>query len=139
VPRAELAVAAATAKQAAEATKIADSAAEGSIGPLVSKPQFEKVQNLIQKGIEEGAKLIAGGPGRPEGVTQGYFVKPTIFTDVRNDMTIAREEIFGPVLCIIPYDDENDAARIANGTPYGLSGYVTSGSLEHARTRAQLR
>jgi len=138
VPRAKLAVGAvaATAKQAAEATKVADSAAKGSIGPLVSKPQFEKVQNLIQKGIQEGAKLIAGGPGRPEGETQGYFVKHTIFT-VRNDMTIAREEIFGPVLYIIPYYDENDAVRIANDTPYGLSGYVTSGSLEHARSIAK--
>jgi aldehyde dehydrogenase (NAD+) len=137
VPRAKLAAAAAVAKQAAEGTKVADPAAKGSIGPLVSKAQFEKVQGLIRKGIEEGAKLVAGGPGRPEGVAQGYFVKPTIFTDVRNDMTIAREEIFGPVLCIIPYDDEDDAVRIANDTPYGLSGYVTSGNLEHARSIAK--
>jgi aldehyde dehydrogenase (NAD+) len=137
VPRAKLAAAAATAKQAAEDTKVAAPAAKGSIGPLVSKAQFEKVQNLILKGIEEGAKLVAGGPGRPEGVNQGYFVKPTIFTDVCNDMTIAREEIFGPVLCIIPYDDEDDAVRIANDTPYGLSGYVTSGNLEHARSIAK--
>jgi aldehyde dehydrogenase (NAD+) len=137
VPRAKLAAAVATAQQAAEATKVADLAAKGSIGPLVSKAQFEKVQNLILKGIEEGAKLIAGGPGRPEGVTQGYFVKPTIFTEVHNDMTIAREEIFGPVLCIIPCDDEDDAVRIANDTPYGLSGYVTSASLEHARSIAK--
>jgi len=137
VPKAKLAAAAATAQQAAEDTRIADPAAKGSIGPLVSKAQFEKVQDLIQKGIEEGAKLIAGGPGRPSGVTQGYFVKPTIFTDVRNDMTIAREEIFGPVLCIIPYDDEDHAVRIANDTPYGLSGYVTSSSLEHARSIAK--
>ena len=137
MPKAKLAAAAATAQQAAEATRVADPAAKGSIGPLVSKAQFEKVQKLIQKGIEEGAKLIAGGPGRPAGVTQGYFVKPTIFTDVRNDMTIAREEIFGPVLCIIPYDDEEHAVRIANDTPYGLSGYVTSSSLEHARRIAK--
>jgi aldehyde dehydrogenase (NAD+) len=137
VPRAKLAAAAATAKQAAEETKVADPTAKGSIGPLASEAQFEKVQRLIQKGIEEGAKLVTGGPGRPECVTQGYFVKPTIFADVRNDMTIAREEIFGPVLCIIPYDDENDAVRIANDTPYGLSGYVTSGSLEHARSIAK--
>ena len=85
------------------------------------------------KGIEEGAKLVAGGPGRPDGFTKGYFVKPTVFADVRNDMTIAREEIFGPVLCIIPYDDEDDAVRIANDTPYGFSGFVTSGNLERAR------
>jgi aldehyde dehydrogenase (NAD+) len=137
VPRAKLAAAVATAKQAAEATKVADPAAKGSIGPLVSKAQFEKVQSLILKDIEQGAKLVTGGPGRPEGVAQGYFVKPTIFTDVSNDMTIAREEIFDPVLCIIPYDDENDAVRIANDTPYGLSGYVTSGNLEHARSIAK--
>ncbi len=137
VPRTKIDAAKAAAKQAAETTKVADPDAKGSIGPLVSKTQFEKVQNLILKGIEEGAKLIAGGPGRPEGVANGYFVRPTIFTEVRNDMTIAREEIFGPVLCIIPYEDEEDAIRIANDTPYGLSGYVTSGDLEHARRIAK--
>jgi aldehyde dehydrogenase (NAD+) len=137
VPQAMLDTAAAAAKQAAEATKVADPTAKGSIGPLVSKTQFDKVQNLILKGIAEGAKLIAGGPGRPDGVTEGYFVRPTIFTEVRNDMTIAREEIFGPVLCIIPYENEEDAVRIANDTPYGLSGYVTSGNLEHARSIAK--
>jgi aldehyde dehydrogenase (NAD+) len=137
VARAKVDSAAATAKQAAEATKVADPTVKGSVGPLVSKAQFEKVQNLILKGIEEGAKLIAGGPGRPEGVSEGYFVKPTIFAEVRNDMTIAREEIFGPVLCIIPYENEDDAVRIANDTPYGLSGYVTSGNLEHARSIAK--
>src|SRR5208282_2202052 len=99
--------------------------------------QFEKVQNLIHKGIAEGAKLIAGGPGRPEGISKGYFVKPTVFADVRNDMTIAREEIFGPVLCIIPYENEDDAVRIANDTPYGLSGFVTSGNVERARRVAK--
>jgi aldehyde dehydrogenase (NAD+) len=137
VPRAKLDLAAAAARLAAEATRVADPAAKGSIGPLVSKTQFEKVQNLILKGIEEGAKLIAGGAGRPGGVSAGYFVKPTVFTEVDNDMTIAREEIFGPVLCIIPYEDEDDAIRIANDTPYGLSGYVTSGDLEHARRIAK--
>jgi len=108
-----------------------------SIGPLASKAQFEKVQGLITKGIEEGANLIAGGPGRPEGTTKGYYVKPTVFADVQNDMAIAREEIFGPVLCILPYDDEDHAVRIANDTPYGLSGYVTSGDIEHARRVAK--
>jgi aldehyde dehydrogenase (NAD+) len=137
VPRMKLDSAVATAKQAAEVTKVADPTAKGSIGPLVSKTQFEKVQNLILKGIEEGARLIVGGPGRPEGVNEGYFVKPTIFAEVSNDMTIAREEIFGPVLCIIPYENEDDAVRIANDTPYGLSGYVTSGNLEHARSIAK--
>jgi aldehyde dehydrogenase (NAD+) len=133
VPRAKMDAAAAAAKEAAEATIVADAAAKGSIGPLVSQAQFDKVQKLILKGIEDGAKLITGGLGRPDGVDRGFFVKPTIFSDVRNNMTIAREEIFGPVLCIIPYEDEEDAVRIANDTPYGLSGYVTSGDLEHAR------
>jgi aldehyde dehydrogenase (NAD+) len=133
VPRAKMDAAAFAAKEAAESTIVADAAAKGSIGPLVSQAQFDKVQKLILKGIEEGAKLVAGGLGRPNGVDRGYFVKPTIFSAVRNDMTIAREEIFGPVLCIIPYGDEEDAIRIANDTPYGLSGYVTSGDLEHAR------
>jgi aldehyde dehydrogenase (NAD+) len=133
VPRAKLDAAAAAAKEEADATIVADPAAKGSIGPLVSQAQFDKVQKLILKGIEEGAKLLSGGLGRPDGVDRGYFVKPTIFSGVRNDMTIAREEIFGPVLCIIPYEDEEDAVRIANDTPYGLSGYVTSGDLDHAR------
>jgi aldehyde dehydrogenase (NAD+) len=91
------------------------------------------VQELIQAGIEEGATLVAGGPGRPDGLEKGYFARPTVFSDVRNDMTIAREEIFGPVLSIIPYEDDDDAVRIANDTPYGLSGYVSGGDLERAR------
>jgi len=134
IPRSKMAEAVAVAKRAAEETKSGDPFTDGtSIGPLASKAQFEKVQRLISKGIKEGAKLIAGGPGRPEGTTKGYYVKPTVFADVQNDMTIAREEIFGPVLCILPYEDEDDAVRIANDTPYGLSGYVTSGEIEHAR------
>ena len=133
VPRSKMAETAMTAKRTAEATKVGDPFAEGtSIGPLVSKAQFDKVQRLIEKGIEEGAKLVAGGLGRPDGVTKGYFVKPTVFADVRNDMTIAREEIFGPVLCIIPYENEDEAIRIANDTPYGLSGFVTSANRERA-------
>jgi aldehyde dehydrogenase (NAD+) len=138
VPRSRMAAASAAARQAADATRVGDPFAEGTaIGPLASKTQFEKVQHLIQSGIEEGASLVTGGLGRPDGLTKGYFVKPTVFMDVRNDMTIAREEIFGPVLCILPYDDENDAIRIANDTPYGLSGYVTSGDIERARRVAQ--
>jgi aldehyde dehydrogenase (NAD+) len=86
--------------------------------------QWNKVQALIQKGIDEGATLAAGGTGRPGGLGKGYYVRPTVFANVTNDMTIAREEIFGPVLSIIPYDDEDEAVRIANDTPYGLSGYV---------------
>ena len=107
---------------------------------MVSKVQFEKIQGLIQKGIDEGATLVAGGVGRPAGLSEGYYVKPTVFGDVKNTMTIAREEIFGPVLSILPYNDEDEAIAIANDTPYGLSGYVSSGSLEHARkVAARLR
>ena len=141
VPRAKMAEAIAAAKQASEATKVGDPLAEDTgLGPLASKAQFDKVQRLINEGVEEGAKLIAGGPGRPEGISKGYYVKPTVFADVSNDMTIAREEIFGPVLCIIPYEDEDDAVRIANATPYGLSGFVTSGNRERAvRVAKRLR
>ncbi len=103
------------------------------IGPVVSDVQWGKIQALIQKGIDEGATLVAGGTGRPNGLESGFYVKPTVFANVSNDMTIAREEIFGPVLSIIPYEDEDDAIRIANDTPYGLSGYVSSGDLERAR------
>ncbi|MEH6546661.1 MAG: aldehyde dehydrogenase family protein [Sneathiella sp.] len=96
------------------------------IGPVVSELQYNKIQGLIDKGIEEGANLVAGGPGRPEGLNRGYFVRPTVFADVSNDMTIAREEIFGPVLSIIPFDTEEEAIQIANDTPYGLTNYVQS-------------
>ena len=138
VPKKSMNAAAEAAQKAAEATIVGDpSAAETALGPLSSKAQFEKVQRMIQEGIKEGAKVVAGGVGRPDGLTKGYFVKPTVFSDVRNDMTIAREEIFGPVLSIIPYEDEDDAVRIANDTPYGLSGYVTSDDLERARRVAK--
>ncbi len=138
VPRSRMAQAAAAAKAAAEAVTVGNPAADGiTIGPLASEAQFDKVQRLIKKGVEEGAELVTGGPGRPEGLRKGYFVRPTVFANVRNDMTIAREEIFGPVLSIIPYEDEQDAIRIANDTPYGLSGYVTSGDLERARRVAK--
>jgi aldehyde dehydrogenase (NAD+) len=138
VPKSRMAEASDVAKQAAEATNVGDPAAETTnLGPLSGKAQFEKVERLIQKGIDEGAKLVAGGPGRPQGLTKGYYARPTVFADVRNDMTIAREEIFGPVLCIVPYENEDDAVHIANDTPYGLSGFVTSGDLEHARKVAK--
>ena len=138
VPRAKMAQAAAAAKLAAEATKVGDPAADGvTIGPLASAAQFEKVQGLIQKGIDEGAELVTGGTGRPSGIAKGYFAKPTVFANVRNSMTIAREEIFGPVLSIIPYDNEDDAIRIANDTPYGLSGYVMSADIDRARRVAK--
>lgn len=105
---------------------------ETDIGPVVSEAQFEKIQGLIEAGIEEGAKVAAGGPGKPEGLDSGYFVRPTVFRDVNNDMTIAREEIFGPVLCIIPYSDIDQAVAMANDSEYGLSGYVWGGSTEEA-------
>jgi len=138
VPRTKIAEAAQAAKVEAETTKVGDPRKDDTtIGPLVSKAQFEKVQRLIEAGIKEGATLIAGGPGRPDGISKGYFARPTVFSDVRNDMTIAREEIFGPVLCILPYEDEEDAIRIANDSPYGLSGFVTSSNLERARRVAK--
>lgn len=112
----------------------------GHIGPLVSKAQFDKVQGLIQKGIDEGARLVAGGLGLPEGVNKGYFVRPTVFADVNNQMTIAREEIFGPVLSILPFDTEEEALAIANDTPYGLTDYVQSGDKTRCnRLAAQLQ
>jgi aldehyde dehydrogenase (NAD+) len=138
VPRPRMTDAANAAERAADATRAGDPFTTGiHIGPLASKVQFEKVQRLIIKGIEEGATLVAGGPGRPDGLTKGYFVKPTVFANVRNDMIVAREEIFGPVLCIISYEDDDDAVRIANDTPYGLSGFVTSRDIERARRVAR--
>ena len=104
-----------------------------SIGPVANARQYLKVLNMIGKGISDGATLLCGGPGMPEGVRRGYFVKPTIFSRVDNKMTIAREEIFGPVLAIITYENDEDAIRIANDSPYGLSGYVFGGTLERAR------
>jgi aldehyde dehydrogenase (NAD+) len=102
------------------------------IGPVVSEAQYNKIQDLIETGIKEGATVAAGGPGKPEGLDQGFFVRPTVFRDVNNSMTIAREEIFGPVLCIIPYSDVDEAIAIANDSEYGLSGYVWGGSTEEA-------
>ncbi len=126
------------ARKEAEGTKVGDPAEEGDhIGPLSSSIQFEKVQKLIQKGIDEGARLVAGGPGRPEGFTEGDFVKPTVFADVNNDMTIAREEIFGPVLAMIPFDTEEEAIAIANDTPYGLAAYIQTGNPERAKRVAR--
>ncbi len=116
------------ARRTAEATQVGPPSEPGKhIGPLVNAAQFDKVQDLIQTGIDEGARLVAGGVGRPEGVNRGYYVRPTVFADVSNDMTIAREEIFGPVLSVIPFDTEAEAMRIANDTPYGLTNYVQSG------------
>jgi aldehyde dehydrogenase (NAD+) len=134
VPRDRMEEAAKIAASVADATPVGDPREKGiRVGPLVSELHWNKVQGLIQKGIDEGATLAAGGTGRPDGLKKGYFAKPTVFANANNDMTIAREEIFGPVLTIIPYDDEDDAVRIANDTPYGLSGYVTSSDLTKAR------
>ena len=134
VPKDRMDEAAELAASVANATKVGNPRDEGvEVGPLVSELQWNKVQGLIQKGIDEGATLVAGGTGRPAGIGTGYFARPTVFVNVNNEMTIAREEIFGPVLSIIPYDDEDDAVRIANDTPYGLSGYVSSGDLDRAR------
>jgi aldehyde dehydrogenase (NAD+) len=135
VPRDKLAQAEAIAAKVTESmVKVGDPAAEGTtMGPVVSEVQFNKIQGLINKGIEEGAKVVCGGPGRPEGLDKGYYIRPTVFSEVSNDMTIAREEIFGPVLCMIPYDTEEEAVAIANDTEYGLAGYVQGGDLDHAR------
>jgi aldehyde dehydrogenase (NAD+) len=129
------------AKAAAAKVKVGDPFGDGTtIGPVVSDVQFDKIQALIKKGIDEGATLVTGGLGRPEGFNKGYYVRPTVFANVTNDMTIAREEIFGPVLSILPYETESDAIRMANDTVYGLSGYVQSGDIAHARQVAsQLR
>ncbi|MEL6279968.1 MAG: aldehyde dehydrogenase family protein [Pseudomonadota bacterium] len=116
-----------TAAEAANSVKVgATNEAGRHIGPVVSAAQFDKIQGLIQTGVDEGARLAAGGIGRPEGVNRGYYVRPTVFADVTNQMTIAREEIFGPVLSIIPFDTEDEAVAIANDTPFGLTNYVQS-------------
>jgi aldehyde dehydrogenase (NAD+) len=108
-----------------------------SIGPMVSRKQWDRVQSYIRVGLEEGAQLLIGGEGRPAGLDRGWFVQPTIFTGVNNDMRIAREEIFGPVLCVIPYDDEDEAIAIANDSPYGLQAYVESADPAYARRVAE--
>ena len=137
VPNARMDEAAEIAKAAAAQVKVGDpNSGDTTIGPVVSAVQFEKIQGLIERGIEEGAKLECGGPGRPDGLNAGYYVKPTVFSHVTNDMTIAREEIFGPVLSLIGYEDDDDAVRIANDTSYGLSGYI-SGESDRARSVAR--
>ncbi len=134
VPKDRMDEAAAIAASVANATVVGDPRGEGvEVGPLVSELQWNKVQGLIQDGIDEGATLAAGGVGRPDGLEKGYYVKPTVFANVNNEMTIAVEEIFGPVVSIIPYEDDEDAIRIANDTPYGLASYVSSTDMDHAR------
>ena len=129
------------AKHAAEATAVGDPAQTGDhIGPLFDRIQYERVQAMIQKGLDEGATLLAGGLGKPEGFEIGWYVKPTIFADVSNEMAVAQEEIFGPVLVIIPFEDEADAIAIANDTPYGLAAYLQTGSPARAeRVSSRLR
>ena len=138
VPQVKMKEAAAMAKAVAEKAKAGEPKAEGTtMGPVVNQIQWEKIQGLIKKGIDEGATLVIGGLGRPEGLNKGFYVRPTVFADVTNDMTIAREEVFGPVLSIMGYKDEAEAVTIANDTPYGLAGYVWSGDTERARKVAR--
>jgi aldehyde dehydrogenase (NAD+) len=129
------------AKAAAESFVVGDPKDEKTnLGPVVNEAQFNKIQDLIRKGIDEGAELVTGGTGRPENLNRGYYVRPTVFANVRNDMTIAREEIFGPVIAIIPYETEVEVIELANDTTYGLAAYVQSSYLEHARkVAAQMR
>ena len=133
VPQSKMNEVMAIAKAAADKTKAGDPrAADTNIGPVVNETQWSKIQALINMGMAEGATLVAGGLGLPDGIAKGYYVRPTIFANVRADMAIAREEVFGPVLTILGYQDEDEAVRIANDTPYGLAGYVWGGSVERA-------
>lgn len=138
VPNAMMEEAMAVAAQVAETIPVGAPDAEGTaIGPVVSEVQYNKIQALIQKGIDEGATLVAGGVGRPEGLDKGYYVRPTVFANVTNDMTIATEEIFGPVITMIGYDTEDEAVEIANDTVYGLSGYVSAADTDRANAIAR--
>ncbi|MFT3801839.1 MAG: aldehyde dehydrogenase family protein [Burkholderiaceae bacterium] len=138
VPQAKMNEAMEIAKAVATQTRAGDPrAADTSIGPVVNEIQWKKIQALLEKGVAEGATLVAGGPGRPQGVDKGFYVQPTVFANVTNEMAVAREEIFGPVLTIIGYKDEDEAVRIANDTPYGLAGYVSGGSIDRARKVAR--
>jgi aldehyde dehydrogenase (NAD+) len=137
VPRARMDEAIRIAREVASKVTVGDPQGDFAIGPVVSRAQFDKVQTLIQKGVDEGATLVAGGPGRPEGLNKGYYVKPTVFANVSNTMTIARDEIFGPVLTILGYDNLDQAVEIANDTEYGLAGYVAAADLDKARAVAR--
>jgi aldehyde dehydrogenase (NAD+) len=137
VPNSRMDEAIAVARETAAAVKVGDPNDKSAMGPVASKAQFDKIQGLIQKGIDEGATVAVGGKGRPDGLDTGYYVKPTVFAHVTNDMTIAREEIFGPVLCILGYDDLDQALEIANDTEYGLAGYVSAADLDKARDVAR--
>ncbi|HWF27922.1 MAG TPA: aldehyde dehydrogenase family protein [Mycobacterium sp.] len=137
VPNSRMEEAIAVAREAAEQVAVGDPSNSDAIGPVASKAQFDKVQRLIQQGIDEGATVVAGGAGRPDGLDKGYYVRPTVFAGVTNDMTIAREEIFGPVLCMLGYDGIDQAVAIANETDYGLAGFVSGADLDKARAVAR--
>lgn len=137
VPNSRMDEAVAIAREVGTAVTVGDLGDKTAIGPVASKVQFDKIQGLIQQGIDAGADLVVGGTGRPDGLDTGYYVRPTVFANVTNDMVIAREEIFGPVLCILGYDDLDQAIEIANDTDYGLAGYVWAGDLEKARAVAR--
>ncbi len=133
VPAAKMAEAIVIAKEAAEATTVGDPNGNATIGPVVNKTQWEKIQRLIKAGVDEGATLVTGGPGRPEGLDKGYFVKPTVFANVNNDMTIAKEEIFGPVVSILGYNSVDEAVKIGNDTEYGLAAYISGTDMNKVR------
>jgi aldehyde dehydrogenase (NAD+) len=137
VPKARMEEAIRVAREAASQVTVGDPGGDFAMGPVVSKSQFNSVQEYIQKGIAEGAKLVAGGPGRPEGLAKGFYVKPTVFANVTNDMVVAREEIFGPVLTIIGYDNVEQAIQIANDSEFGLAGNVAGADLDKARAVAR--
>jgi aldehyde dehydrogenase (NAD+) len=137
VPNSRMQEAVSIAGSTTQTVTVGDPADPAALGPVASRAQFDKIQRLIQAGIDEGATLVVGGPGRPEGLPAGYYVRPTVFAGVRNDMTIAREEICGPVLCILGYDDLDEAIEIGNDTDYGLYGYVSGADLDQARDVAR--
>ncbi len=138
VPEGRMAEAAAIVASVADGLTVGNPREKGiDLGPVANCVQWEKIQRLIESGVSEGASVAAGGPGRPQGLSKGFYVRPTVFANVTADMTIAREEIFGPVLSILAYKDEDDAVRIANDTPYGLAGYVSSGDIARARAVAR--
>jgi len=140
VPSKKMGEAIAIAKEAAEATTVGDPNGNAQLGPVVNKTQFDKIQKLIQAGIDEGATLVAGGVGRPDGLDKGFFVKPTVFANVTNDMTIAKEEIFGPVVSILGYETVDEAIKVGNDTEYGLAAYISGTDMAKVRDVAsQLR
>ena len=136
IPASRMAEAAEIARETSAEQVVGDPTEQVNLGPVVSSVQWNRIQTLVKAGIDEGANLAAGGLGKPDGINAGYYVKPTVFTGVNNQMTIAREEVFGPVLVIIGYDNEEEAIEIANDTVYGLAGYIQSGNIEHARSVA---